>query len=363
MKRLFFFALVLFVAFSAYAIDLIVLRDGNIIEAKVTEISPSEIRYKRSNHLDGPTIVIPRATVLSIRYDNGKVEIFNPLPQAGQERTQGTTAAPQGNATPGTTSAVQTNLSTMVLSQINQLPAISIAGRSLKFVFTPNTWEANVNGKTVLSGTLTFQDTGSGYIFILKQTHTYVAGKQISTPGPDITLEYTPPSSLKRIANAEQEKTAKASSKASRTAASGNSTASESAVVYEGNGHKYEVINTSKTWTNARLDCEQRGGYLVTVTSAEEQKFIEELLSKQGKQKNYWLGGNRVGKEWQWVSGEAFTYTHWSPGEPNNAGTGENKLMLMRIPSSGGRSGQWNDNVDKNTAYGSSSFGYICEWD
>jgi len=56
---------------SVAAQDLIIMRDGNIIEAKVMEISPTEIGYKRFEHLDGPTIVIPASSVLSIRYENG----------------------------------------------------------------------------------------------------------------------------------------------------------------------------------------------------------------------------------------------------------------------------------------------------
>jgi hypothetical protein len=46
-------------AFYVNAQDMIVLKDGNLIEAKVMEISPMEIRYKRFGHLDGPTIVVP----------------------------------------------------------------------------------------------------------------------------------------------------------------------------------------------------------------------------------------------------------------------------------------------------------------
>jgi len=79
MKQFYFFAAVFLCAggiFSANAQDLIILRDGSVIEAKVTEISPSEIRYKRYNYLDGPTIVIPVTNVLSIRYENGNVEQF-----------------------------------------------------------------------------------------------------------------------------------------------------------------------------------------------------------------------------------------------------------------------------------------------
>ena len=74
-----FFAVFLFVGglFSANAQDLIVLRDGNIIEVRVVEISQTEIRYRRFDHLDGPIIVIPTINVLSIRYENGRVEILN----------------------------------------------------------------------------------------------------------------------------------------------------------------------------------------------------------------------------------------------------------------------------------------------
>jgi hypothetical protein len=72
---------------SVAAQDLIILRDGNVIEAKVTEIAPSEIRYKRYDHLDGPTIVIPAASVLSIRYENGMVEAINTAPVKGAVNT------------------------------------------------------------------------------------------------------------------------------------------------------------------------------------------------------------------------------------------------------------------------------------
>ena len=68
-------------AFSTNAQDLIILKDGNVIETKVLEISPTEIRYKRFDHLDGPTIVIMAVDVLSIRYENGRTEIINSTAQ------------------------------------------------------------------------------------------------------------------------------------------------------------------------------------------------------------------------------------------------------------------------------------------
>jgi len=76
--------------FYISAQDLVVLRNGEIIDAKVLEISPTEIRYKRFNHLDGPTIVIPAVEVLSIRYEDGSSEIINaaPVPSTEQTNTQ-----------------------------------------------------------------------------------------------------------------------------------------------------------------------------------------------------------------------------------------------------------------------------------
>ena len=92
MKRFYILTIIFLLAgiCSAAAQDLIIKRDGNIIEAKVTEISPAEIRYKRFDHLDGPTIVIPAGEVLSIRYENGASEIITAPPAAApaQENVQ-----------------------------------------------------------------------------------------------------------------------------------------------------------------------------------------------------------------------------------------------------------------------------------
>ena len=65
--------------------DLIILRDGNITEARVLEISPTEIRYRRYGFLDGPIFVIPVANVLSIRFESGATEVFAPPPVTGQQ--------------------------------------------------------------------------------------------------------------------------------------------------------------------------------------------------------------------------------------------------------------------------------------
>lgn len=143
-------------------------------------------------------------------------------------------------------------------------------------------------------------------------------------------------------------------------------TPAETVVIFTGTGHRYEVINTSRTWINAKSDCEKRGGYLATITNSEEQKFIEDLLSIHGKRNNYWLGGYRESRDWKWVTNEPFEYSNWMQGEPNNTGGKEDKLMMARVnpPSTSGRKGQWNDSINAdNNSGGWGSYGYICEWD
>ena len=90
MRSLFIFSIILFFVgvYSVSAQDMIILRDGNVIEAKVLEISPSEIRYKRFDHLDGPTIVILANDVLSIRYENGRTEIISSTQTPEQQNIQ-----------------------------------------------------------------------------------------------------------------------------------------------------------------------------------------------------------------------------------------------------------------------------------
>ena len=65
--------------FCAQAQDVITFRNAEQIKAKVTEISPSEIKYKRFDNLDGPTITVLRSEVFAITYENGRRDIINPF--------------------------------------------------------------------------------------------------------------------------------------------------------------------------------------------------------------------------------------------------------------------------------------------
>jgi hypothetical protein len=148
------------------------------------------------------------------------------------------------------------------------------------------------------------------------------------------------------------------------------------------NGHYYELISSTSTWTSAKTAAEARsylgyGGYLATITSAAENNFIRQVLNADawiGASDNYTYinaatgtttfsnQSNSEGK-WYWVTGpEAGTqfstgnnfptavsgrYTNWNSGEPNNSG-GEH---YGEIYSSGSNPGAWNDLPNNSLAY------------
>ena len=149
---------------SVNAQDLIILRNGNVIEARVIEITPTEIKYRRLNHLDGPLIIIARADVLSIRYENGTVETISSFSAAGQGRNQSDQLQiSQPDAQPGDTTLLQ--------QLLNRLPAVRIAGNNMKFEFRGEAWTATVNGENFSAGTIEFEASAYGGILTLKQTH------------------------------------------------------------------------------------------------------------------------------------------------------------------------------------------------
>jgi hypothetical protein len=57
-----------------YSSDLIVKTDGTTIDAKILEVTSTEIIFKKFNNLEGPTFRLNRSEIKSIRYANGEVD-------------------------------------------------------------------------------------------------------------------------------------------------------------------------------------------------------------------------------------------------------------------------------------------------
>ena len=105
--------------------------------------------------------------------------------------------------------------------------------------------------------------------------------------------------------------------------------------------HQYAFINQAKTWQAAKADCQARGGYLVTISSAAENALVTSLVPPNMAA---WIGftDEAVEGNFVWVTGEPVVYTNWAGGEPNNdqGALGEDYAELYTYS---GIEGLWND--------------------
>ena len=106
--------------------------------------------------------------------------------------------------------------------------------------------------------------------------------------------------------------------------------------------HTFTQVDGAMTWTAAKSDAESRGGYLATITSAEENARVLDSLSES----TAWIGGSDASSEgtWTWVTGESWNYSNWATSEPNGNSV-ENYTQLYRS------NGNWNDQDSTDVAY------------
>ena len=88
MKKIFSIVVTMLVALQVFAVDVIVTKSAQRIEAKITEVSSTEIKYKEANNLNGPLFVLTTAEISTIIYENGTVKVFDQQPAAQQSYGQ-----------------------------------------------------------------------------------------------------------------------------------------------------------------------------------------------------------------------------------------------------------------------------------
>lgn len=65
--------------FNSFSQDVILLSNGNEIEAKIIKVGNSEIEYKKWSNQDGPTFTEQKNNIFMIKYQNGEKDVFNQL--------------------------------------------------------------------------------------------------------------------------------------------------------------------------------------------------------------------------------------------------------------------------------------------
>ncbi|MHA1967926.1 MAG: C-type lectin domain-containing protein [Candidatus Hodarchaeales archaeon] len=114
----------------------------------------------------------------------------------------------------------------------------------------------------------------------------------------------------------------------------------------EYNGHSYQLISLAKTWLEANVDCQTRGGYLVTIGNQEENNFVASLVSDTVALIGY--TDRETEGVWKWTTNEPVTFTNWQIGDPSDAQ--EDYAGIAN-------NGIWED------VYEDERLPYICEWD
>lgn len=144
-----------------------------------------------------------------------------------------------------------------------------------------------------------------------------------------------------------------------------------------GNDHYFALTTCATNWDAAQKQAASWGGHLATITSAQEQNFINRtFLAGKFEHRPLWIGlVDRSGpgtftRKWRmifgtptnrfkWVTGEPLSYTFWKPGEPNNTPPGEYYVTVnWEYSDNRGPKGDWNDTPLNGTiGYGGSTSG------
>ena len=119
-----------------------------------------------------------------------------------------------------------------------------------------------------------------------------------------------------------------------------------SPILNPANNHYYYLLSPA-TWSASQTEALSLGGNLVTINDAAENEWVYSTFG--GLNRALWIGLTDQDSEgtFSWISGEAFSFSNWSPGEPNNGGgfvSDENYVYIVEAnPGWLLTPGMWND--------------------
>ena len=134
------------------------------------------------------------------------------------------------------------------------------------------------------------------------------------------------------------------------------------AEAFEYNGHHYMVYSgVCDTWEEAKEYCAGLGGYLSTISTAEENQAVFSYITSLGYESVYfgYTDSFREGV-WRWANNENATFENWAAGEPNNLNGNSNNEDYAEFYYQY-TDGTWNDG-DFGRETESDEKNFLCEW-
>ncbi len=128
-----------------------------------------------------------------------------------------------------------------------------------------------------------------------------------------------------------------------------------------GNDHRYAITDEASDWTTAESTAIGLGGHLASITSSDEQSFINStFLTGNFAAKPLWIGLTDQAAEgtFVWTTGEPLSYTNWKIGEPSDQGEDYGTINWGFARGDAVPKGQWNDTPLNGTSnYGGNTDG------
>jgi len=113
---------------------------------------------------------------------------------------------------------------------------------------------------------------------------------------------------------------------------------------YELGVGRYEVVLGSRTWAQAKVDAETKGGTLATLQSLEEWNQAQRVMGPDAllDVNGLWIGAtdSAVEGSWKWLNGDAVSWSNWAGGQPDNLNDSDFAAIAGEL---GGDAGKWYD--------------------
>ncbi|MGB1761520.1 MAG: InlB B-repeat-containing protein, partial [Verrucomicrobiales bacterium] len=112
----------------------------------------------------------------------------------------------------------------------------------------------------------------------------------------------------------------------------------------------YSIVKGTFRWLDALDDAEDRGGHLATFADRDEWRDALKAVGDNPFDDfaSIWIGAEKKGNEWEWLTGEKVDFNQWGEGQPSN----QTKALLAGEKARGRPAGTWYTNTPSERAGG-----------